>query len=69
MGAINKTLIILGIVVVLAGLVAMNYTTTTEQSALFGLITATQSVKPYESFSIPLIASGVVLLLVGATIK
>ena len=57
----NKSLIIIGVVLLVIGIVAGIFTTT--QSHLFGLY-STSSI-PYAAYMIPLLIGGVVLIIVG----
>jgi len=58
----NKSLIIIGVVLLAIGIVAGIFTTT--QSHLFGLY-STSSI-PYAAYTIPLFVGGIVLIIVGA---
>jgi len=57
----NKSLLIIGIIVLLIGIFTGAYTTS--QSHLFGLFSTTSS--PYADFSIPLMIGGIVLIIVS----
>lgn len=57
----NKSLIIIGVVLLAIGIVAGVFTTT--QSHLFGLY-STSSI-PYAAYMIPLLIGGIVLIIVG----
>lgn len=61
----NKTLLIIGVVLIALGIFAGAYSTS--QSHLWGAYTTTSN--PYSSYSIPLIIGGVILIIVGAVIK
>ncbi|PIU29826.1 hypothetical protein COT07_04105 [Candidatus Woesearchaeota archaeon CG07_land_8_20_14_0_80_44_23] len=58
----NKSLIIIGIVLLVIGIVAGAFITT--QSHLFGLYTTTST--PYAAYMIPLLVGGIILIIVGA---
>jgi uncharacterized membrane protein YdcZ (DUF606 family) len=58
----NKSLIIIGVVLLAIGIAAGIYTTTQEQ--FFGLFTT--STIPYAAYMAPLIVGGIVLMIVGA---
>jgi len=57
----NKTLVLIGAVLVIAGVIAGAYSVS--QSQMFGMFT-TSSI-PYQNFAIPLIVGGVVLIIAG----
>ena len=65
----NKTLLIIGIVVLVLGIFANIYSVTTTQSHLFGLYSTSSSSNPYLTYSVPFLIGGIVLIIVGAVIK
>lgn len=65
----NKVLLILGIILVVAGIISQIYTTTEEKSYVFGLIKTSETTKPYTDFSIPLIIGGAILIVVSIAIN
>ena len=65
----NKTLIIIGIVILVIGIFTSVYSETTTQSQLFGLYNTSNTLNPYSSYSVPVLIAGIVLIIVGAVIK
>ena len=65
----NKALIAIGIVLLVAGFLAMNYVETTTQEHFWGWFQTSQSDKPYANLAIPLMIGGIVLVIVGAAVK
>ncbi len=65
----NRTLLIIGIVAVVLGIIAKSYSVTTSQSHLWGLYSTASTSTPYSSLSIPLLIAGIVLGIVGVVIK
>ena len=61
-------LIVIGIVLILLGIGAGVYQTTTTESHLFGLFSTSSTSTPYQSYMVPLIIGGAVLIIVGAVI-
>lgn len=65
----NKTLLIIGIVVLALGILANVYSTTTTESHLFGLYSTSSTSNPYSNYSVPLLIGGIILVIVGAVMK
>jgi len=65
----NKTLLIIGIIVLALGIFANIYSATTTQSHLFGLYSTSSNSNPYSSYSVPLLIGGIILIIVGAVMK
>ena len=65
----NKSLIIIGIIVLALGIFANVYSVTTTQSHLWGLYSTSNTSIPYSTYSIPLLIGGLILIIVGAIIK
>jgi uncharacterized membrane protein len=65
----NKTLLIIGFVVLILGIAATFYSETTTESHLFGLYSTSSTSNPYSAFSIPLLVGGIVLIIVAAVLK
>ena len=63
----NTALILIGIVILLAGIAAGIYEET-QTADLAGLVITTTTDKPYQDYSIPLIVGGIILIIVGAFI-
>ncbi|MCX6769840.1 MAG: hypothetical protein NT051_04140 [Candidatus Micrarchaeota archaeon] len=57
----NKTLAMIGIVLVIAGVITGAYSIS--QSQMFGLFTTSST--PYQEYMIPLIVGGLVLIIAG----
>ena len=65
----NKTLMIIGIIVLILGIFSNVYSITNTESQLFGLYSTSSTSNPYASYSIPLLIGGVILLIVGVVMK
>lgn len=65
----NKTLLIIGIVILALGIFANIYSSTTTQSHLFGLYSTSSTSNPYSTYSVPLFIGGIILIIVGAIVK
>ncbi|MFZ5955409.1 MAG: hypothetical protein ACOYT4_03210 [Nanoarchaeota archaeon] len=65
----NKDLlIILGILVIIAGIITQIYTIKTTSSYAGGFVERESTKKPYQQYAIPLILAGLILIIVGAMI-
>lgn len=64
----NTSLIVIGVIVVILGLFALNYSVVVEDEYLGGLVQNQSIEKPYAYIGIPLIIGGIVLLIVGAVV-
>ena len=65
----NKTLLVIGIIILALGIFANVFSVTTPQSHLFGLYSTSSSSNPYSIYSVPLLIGGIVLIIVGAVMK
>jgi len=61
---VNKTLVIIGAIAVVLGIIAGVYTKT--ESQLYGLVSTTT--KPYHAYMIPMLVGGAVLIVVGLVV-
>lgn len=62
----NKTLLIIGIVILALGIFANIYSETTTQSHLFGLYSTSSVSNPFSDYSFALLIGGVILIIVSA---
>jgi hypothetical protein len=64
-----KSLLIgIGVVLVLLGIGAWIYQTTTQHDILWGLFHWTSTSTPYQAYALPMLIGGVVLIIVGAAV-
>jgi hypothetical protein len=65
----NKTLLIIGIIALVLGILAQIYSVTTTEDYVFGLFTKSITTQPYDYLAIPLIVGGAVLIIVGVAVR
>ena len=65
----NKVLLIIGIIALVLGIFAQVYSVTTTHSQVFGLFTTTETTNPFDYLSVPLIAGGIILIIVGLFVR
>ena len=65
----NKSLIIIGVVVLVLGIFANVYSETTTQEHLWGLYSTSDTSTPYSPYSTMLLIGGIILILIGVLIK
>ncbi|MCX6741719.1 MAG: hypothetical protein NTX24_00900 [Candidatus Pacearchaeota archaeon] len=65
----NKTLLIIGVIVLVLGILAQIYSVTTTEDYVFGLFTKSITSQPYDYLAIPLIVGGAVLIIVGLAVR
>jgi hypothetical protein len=65
----NKTILIIGIIVLIVGVAANIFTSTTTQSHMFGMFSTSSTTAPYAVYSFPLIVGGIILIIVGFALK
>ena len=68
-GGSSSSLIVIGIVFLVLGIFASIYSITTTQSHLWGLYSTSNASTPYNTYSIPLLIGGIILIIIGAIIK
>ena len=64
----NTGMFLVGLIILIIGLLAAGYTVYNNKVYFFGAVQDTQASRPYADFSIPLIAIGLIVMVIGALV-